>query len=53
MGVLDNLFIFREFILPGNEGAGTSLLYHMMEYHRDPELENACTRSTLPGRPLV
>ncbi len=38
LGILDNLFIFREFI-DGTPKGGTSLLYHMMEYHLDPELE--------------
>ncbi|AEJ81529.1 gp010 [Erwinia phage vB_EamP-S6] len=38
LGILDNLFIFREFI-DGTPEGGTSLMYRMMEYHLDPELD--------------
>ena len=37
LGILDNLFIFREFIEGCSKG-GNKVLYHMMEYHLDPEL---------------
>lgn len=38
LGILDNICIFREFI-DGSKRGGTTLLYMMMEYHLDPELQ--------------
>lgn len=36
--IVDLLFIFREFI-PGLNPGGNTVLYRLMEYHLDPELE--------------
>ncbi len=42
LGILDNLFIFREFIEGCSKG-GNKALYRMMEYHLDPELHDGNT----------